>query len=108
VATAGDVNGDGFADIIVGADTYDDGETNEGKAVIYRGSPIGLLGPPYWEAYGDQGGALFGVSVATAGDVNGDGFSDVIAGAYGYDNGQTNEGRPSSITAQQTVSPMPR
>ena len=46
-----------------------------------------------WTAESDQAGADFGCSVATAGDVNGDGYTDVIVGAPRYDNGQTNEGR---------------
>ena len=37
----------------------------------------------------DQEGALFGIVLGTAGDVNGDGYADVIIGALGYDNGQT-------------------
>ena len=95
VATAGDVNGDGYADVIVGADWYDNGQTNEGRASIYLGSAAGLAATAAWTAEGDQAGALFGVSVATAGDVNGDGYADVIVGASGYDNGQTDEGRAS-------------
>jgi hypothetical protein len=92
VGTAGDVNGDGFSDVIAGAYAFDNGQTNEGRAFVYFGLASG--GPlTVWTAESDQGGGLLGVSVATAGDVNGDGFSDVIAGAYGYDNGQTDEGR---------------
>ncbi len=93
VATAGDVNGDGFSDVIVGAFFYDNDQTNEGRAFVYHGSAAGLAPDAAWTAEGDQGGADFGLSVATAGDVNGDGFSDVIVGAHLYDNGQTNEGR---------------
>jgi hypothetical protein len=93
VATAGDVNGDGYSDVIVGAHLYDHGETDEGRAFVYRGSAAGLAASPAWTAESDQASASFGCSVATAGDVNRDGYSDVIVGAYVYDNGETDEGR---------------
>jgi len=93
VASAGDVNGDGFADVIVGAPFYDNGQTDEGRAFVYHGSASGLAIAPSWTAESDQAGAQFGASVAGAGDVNGDGYADVIVGAPFYDNGQTDEGR---------------
>ncbi|HNT75825.1 MAG TPA: FG-GAP-like repeat-containing protein, partial [Anaerolineae bacterium] len=92
VGTAGDVNGDGYSDVIVGAQYYDNGETNEGRAYVYYGSGSGLSTSPVWMAEGDQAGALFGYAVGTAGDVNGDGYADVIVAALYYDNGQTDEG----------------
>ncbi len=92
IATAGDVNGDGYSDVIVGASSYDSGESDEGRAYVYHGGPSGLSSSPSWTDEGDQIGAHFGVSVATAGDVNGDGYSDVIVGANEYDNGELNEG----------------
>jgi len=93
VSGAGDVNGDGYGDVIVGADMYDNGERNEGRAYVYYGSASGLSQSYAWTAEGNQDEAYFGISVSEAGDVNGDGFSDVIIGAHYYDNGETNEGR---------------
>ncbi|MBU1948097.1 MAG: FG-GAP repeat protein [Candidatus Eisenbacteria bacterium] len=93
VATAGDVNGDGYSDVIVGAEWFDNGEENEGRAYVYHGLPGGLATSASWTADGDQAGAFLGCSVGTAGDVNGDGYADVIVGAKGYDNGEEDEGR---------------
>src|SRR5262249_39764103 len=93
VASAGDVNGDGYGDVIVGAYQYDNGETNEGRAYVYLGSASGLSATAAWTAESDQASADFGYSVASAGDVNGDGYGDVIVGAYQYANGETAEGR---------------
>jgi hypothetical protein len=93
VACAGDVNGDGYSDVIIGASRYDNGNTDEGKVFVYHGSASGLSVTANWTAESDQNFALMGNSIASAGDVNGDGYSDVIVGAYGYDNGQTNEGK---------------
>ena len=84
VATAGDVNGDHYSDVIVGAPEYDNGQGDEGRAYVYHGSAAGLSLTANWTAECNHGGARFGHSVATAGDVNGDGYSDVIVGADGY------------------------
>jgi hypothetical protein len=92
VAGAGDVNGDGYSDVIVGAYMYDNGENNEGAAFIYHGSATGISTTAAARVESNQAGAYLGFSVASAGDVNGDGYSDVIAGAYYYDNGENNEG----------------
>jgi hypothetical protein len=102
VASAGDVNGDGYSDVVVGAPTYDDGQADEGGAFLYLGSANGLAGTPHWSAEGDQDYAWFGNSVASAGDVNGDGYSDVVIGAYAYENGETDEGRAFLYTGSPT------
>jgi hypothetical protein len=89
-ATAGDVNGDGFADVVVGAPNLGNEQQGEGRAYVYLGVPSGLRPEPAWEFESDIPVAEFGFSVATAGDVNGDGFADVLVGAPGYD---THRGR---------------
>ena len=85
VAGAGDVNGDGYDDVIVGAYKFDAGEADEGAAFVYLGSPTGIAngGAPASMIQSNQAGAWLG-SVASAGDVNGDGYDDVIVGAQRY------------------------
>ena len=96
VAGAGDVNGDGYADVIVGAPSYDAGETDEGAAFVFLGSASGITGTDPSSAHAtlqsNQADACMGMSVAGAGDVNGDGYADVIVGASSYDAGETDEG----------------
>jgi len=93
VGSAGDVNGDTYGDVIVGAMLWDNGQTNEGKAWVFHGSSTGLATSSSWATESNQAGAYYGSAVSTAGDVNGDGYGDVIVGAYLWDNGQTNEGK---------------
>jgi hypothetical protein len=96
VAGAGDVNGDGYADVIVGASGYDAGEANEGAAFIFLGSAAGIADAnpdtAATQIESNQVNAYLGVSVAGAGDVNKDGYADVIVGAYLYDAGNTDGG----------------
>lgn len=87
VGAAGDVNGDGYSDVIVGAQNYFNGESGEGLAFVYHGSASGLSVTADWTAEGNQLNASFGYSVGGAGDVNGDGYSDVIVGAPKFNGG---------------------
>ncbi len=82
VAGAGDVNGDGYADLVVGAPAFPSGP---GHAFVYLGGAGGLAASPAstLAAPGSTTNDLFGSSVASAGDVNGDGYADVIVGARG-------------------------
>ena len=78
--------------MIVGAPDYDGPEVDEGAAFVYHGSSSGPSAVADWSGQVDQAGARVGRSVATAGDVNGDGYADVIVGAYRYSDGETGEG----------------
>ena len=102
VAGAGDVNGDGYADVAIGAPYFDAGETNEGRSFVFHGSSAGLSATPAWTAESDQAFASFGTSIASAGDVDGDGFSDLVVGAWQYDAGQLNEGRVFAFLGSST------
>jgi hypothetical protein len=81
VATAGDINHDGLADILVGAPSFDNDQTREGRAFAFYGRTDGLAASPDWYAEGNVDEAWFGYAVGTAGDVNGDGYADVLVGA---------------------------
>jgi hypothetical protein len=73
-----DVNGDGFADVLIGGPGYQNNEI--GGAQVFLGSASGV-NPAASTLVGNYGaGGQFGYSVANAGDVNGDGYSDVIVG----------------------------
>ncbi len=85
VATAGDVNADGFADVLIGAPRYDNSERNEGAVFVYHGSANGLSTTANWRAERNQAHAVFGTSVASAGDVNGDGYRELVIGAPWFD-----------------------
>jgi len=92
VDTAGDINGDGFDDILVGSPGYSNGEVAEGGVFVYYGSESGPSTIPDWIGEPNLASMRFGTSVSGAGDINGDGFDDILVGAPDCDNGQTDEG----------------
>jgi hypothetical protein len=85
VAPAGDVNGDGYSDVIVGAPLFDNGQVDEGRAFLFLGSPSGPAASPAWTWEPNQASAHAGARVAPAGDVNGDGFADLLVCAPLWD-----------------------
>jgi hypothetical protein len=89
ISDAGDVNNDGYGDIIIGADTFN---TTKGAAYIYFGGPV-INNIPDLILNGEATDDYFGCSVSGAGDVNNDGFDDVIVGAFLCDAGGTDAGR---------------
>ena len=85
-ALAGDVNGDGYSDIIVGAPLLDPaGVADAGRAYVYYGAVGGLSSSPNWTVDGAAAGNRLGAAVGTAGDTDGDGYADVVIGVYGSD-----------------------
>jgi len=92
VGTAGDVNGDGYADVIVGAMLNSAGSIEAGRAYVYYGGPAADAIPDLIFTGAAQGDRL-GHSAETAGDINGDGYSDVIVGSYHNDTAGTDAGQ---------------
>lgn len=90
VAAVGDTDGDGYGDVLVGAPLHDNGQTNEGKAYLFRGNANGINTTAFWTVESDQAGAQLGYSVA-GGLVDGeDWLSELIIGAPYYDTTRLN------------------
>jgi hypothetical protein len=83
VAPAGDVNGDGFADVVVGTYAPESGGSIVGAVDVFVGGAGGLSATPLVLAAPSGLGGTFGSAAGCAGDVNGDGLADVIVGANG-------------------------
>lgn len=90
VSGAGDVNGDGIDDLIVGAPFGDDGGSNAGEAYVIYGTVDGtrddidlgeLAASDGFTMQGNSIGDLAGRSVSGAGDIDGDGIDDILVGA---------------------------
>jgi hypothetical protein len=98
VASAGDVNGDGFADLLIGAPRSRgaaNDKTQAGEAYVVYGKAGGfsgsldlgsiVAGTGGFVLYGQGSYDSAGYSVASAGDLNGDGLDDILIGAFGAD-----------------------
>ncbi|SON55493.1 Hemolysin, plasmid [Hartmannibacter diazotrophicus] len=117
VASAGDVNGDGFDDMIIGAPRADDGGQNSGAAYVVFGadglSPAGgsidladiSAGIGGFKIIGANMNDAAGQSVASAGDINGDGIDDLIIGATGESSGGAGAGGAFVVYGADGLSP---
>jgi hypothetical protein len=123
VSSAGDVNGDGFSDIIIGAPQAGAGGNDLGAAYVIFGrssafaasvDPGSLSGTNGFRIAGAQEISLTGFSVSDAGDINGDGFDDVLVGApFANEGGMTRGavyvvfGRPGSFDPSVPLQDLP-
>ena len=97
ISAAGDVNGDGYADFMIGANNYDKGTTDEGAAFAWYGSETGFGDPGHpanadWMAESNQVTLAFALFLGTAGDVNDDGYDDVVISSHVHDHPTFDEG----------------
>lgn len=110
VSLAGDVNGDGLADIIIGAYKSDPGGTDSGRSYVVFGksttTPVNLsditAGTGGFVLNGEAAQDRSGHSVFGAGDVNGDGLDDLIIGAYRSDATGSQSGRSYVVFSPET------
>ena len=98
VAIAGDVNGDGYDDLLIGARTNNAGGGGAGQTYLIFGKASGwaidaVLSSADASFWGEEPSDGSGMCVAGAGDVNGDGFDDLLIGANGNDAGGANAGQ---------------
>jgi len=94
VGAAGDVNGDGIADLLVGARSDHVVASGEGSAYLYLGTNSGI-NDRAWARLDNpthQSGGGFGTQLTCAGDVNGDGIADVLISAPYQTTGASREG----------------
>ncbi len=99
VDTAGDVDGDGHADLLVGADLAN----GKGAAIVFSGQ----TGTQLFPLTGVGNGDLFGHAVSSAGDVDDDGFGDVIVGAF-RENGGYSDAGGAHVYASDSIGTPPR
>jgi hypothetical protein len=104
LAGGSDVDGDGLTDVLIGAPGSDNSGSNAGCAYLVFGPPSGTvrLSSADLTLEGESSHDSAGLSVAMAGDVDGDGLCDLLVGAPGDDDGGSSAGAAYLITAPGT------
>jgi hypothetical protein len=85
LAAAGDVNSDGYDDVIVTGPAYENVEPAEGIAYVYYGSSSGLSRFSRWPVESNLENAWLGIAAYAANDVDSDGYDDIVVTAPGAD-----------------------
>ncbi len=99
LGAAGDANGDGYDDVLIGVPyARAGGSWHVGRVFLYRGSALGVDETPATLLDGEADYDCFGKSVDAAGDVDGDGFTDLIVGASGKAQAYIYWGSPDGYT----------
>lgn len=81
--TKGDIDGDGFADLLIGESGHGISPDKTGQVLVLNGALLPTVGGT--KILGENEGDRFGAAVAMAGDINGDGYEDFAIGAPGFD-----------------------
>lgn len=79
--TIGDVDANGFSDVLIGAPQHDRGAPAEGSVFVFLRTLDGFEDAMTVDSPANQPGAQFGDALSTRGDVNGDGVPDLVVGA---------------------------
>ena len=98
ISSAGDVNGDGLDDILIGAYNNDAGGTDAGKSYVIFGSSLGStftgdLSSADYSFIGENASDNAGMSISSAGDIDGDGLDDILIGAPSSDDVASDVGK---------------